>query len=57
LVAVLGAIRSDRKRWVDFTMKFELGMEERDLALTLLSYVLLTHAVKTRHFRQGWVPA
>lgn len=26
--AVVGAISSDRRRWVDFMMKFELGMEE-----------------------------
>src|SRR4029079_18574032 len=44
--AVVGAIRSDRKRWVDFMMKFELGMEEpdprraRNSSLTIaLSYV------------------
>lgn len=43
---VVGAIRSDRKRWVDFMMKFELGMAEpdplraRNSALTIgLSYV------------------
>ena len=30
VTAVVGAIRSDRKRWVDFMMKFELGMEEPD---------------------------
>ena len=46
VTAVVGAIRSDRKRWVDFMMKFELGMEEpdprraRNSALTIaLSYV------------------
>jgi len=44
--SVVTAIRSDRKRWVDFMMKFELGMEEpdprraRNSALTIaLSYV------------------
>ncbi len=43
---VIKAIRSNRKRWVDFMMKFELGMEEpnprraRNSALTIaLSYV------------------
>jgi vacuolar iron transporter family protein len=46
VTAVVGAIRSDRKRWVGFMMKFELGMEEpdprraRNSALTIaLSYV------------------
>jgi VIT1/CCC1 family predicted Fe2+/Mn2+ transporter len=44
--AVVAAIRSDRRRWVDFMMKFELGLEEPDpkrartSALTIaLSYV------------------
>ena len=27
---VVKAIRSERKRWVDFMMKFELGLEEPD---------------------------
>ena len=27
---VVTAIRSERKRWVDFMMKFELGLEEPD---------------------------
>lgn len=46
VTAVVGAIRSDRERWVNFMMKFELGMEEpdprraRNSALTIaLSYV------------------
>jgi vacuolar iron transporter family protein len=46
VTAVVGAIRSDRKRWVDFMIQFELGMEEtnprraRNSALTIaLSYV------------------
>jgi vacuolar iron transporter family protein len=46
VTAVVGAIRSDRKRWVDFMIKFELGMTEpdpsraRNSALTIaLSYV------------------
>src|SRR5205823_3852404 len=47
VTAAVDAIRSDRKRWVDFMMKFELGMEEpdprraRNSALTIaLSYVV-----------------
>jgi vacuolar iron transporter family protein len=46
VTAVVGAIRSDRTRWVDFMIKFELGMTEpdpsraRNSALTIaLSYV------------------
>jgi VIT1/CCC1 family predicted Fe2+/Mn2+ transporter len=46
VTAVVGAIRADRKRWVDFMIKFELGMTEPDphraqnSALTIaLSYV------------------
>ena len=46
VTAVVGAIRSDRQRWVDFMIKFELGMSEpdpsraRNSALTIaLSYV------------------
>lgn len=46
VTAVVGAIRSDRTRWVNFMMKFELGMEEpdprraRNSALTIaLSYI------------------
>jgi predicted membrane protein (TIGR00267 family) len=47
VTAVVGAIRSSRKRWVDFMIKFELGMTEpdpsraRNSALTIaLSYVV-----------------
>src|SRR5439155_83856 len=46
VASVAQAIRSDRRRWVDFMMKFELGLEEPDprrartSALTIaLSYV------------------
>ncbi len=47
VTAVVGAIRSSRKRWVDFMIKFELGLAEpdprraRNSALTIaLSYVV-----------------
>ncbi len=47
VTAVVGAIRSDPVRWVDFMMKFELGLEEpdrrraRNSALTIaLAYVV-----------------
>jgi VIT1/CCC1 family predicted Fe2+/Mn2+ transporter len=46
VTAVVGAIRASRKRWVDFMIKFELGLTEpdprraRNSALTIaLSYV------------------
>jgi vacuolar iron transporter family protein len=47
VIAVVGAIRSDPRRWVDFMMKFELGLEEpdrrraRNSALTIaLAYIV-----------------
>jgi VIT1/CCC1 family predicted Fe2+/Mn2+ transporter len=46
LASVVNSIRSDKKRWVDFMMRFELGLEEpdpkraRNSALTIaLSYI------------------
>jgi VIT1/CCC1 family predicted Fe2+/Mn2+ transporter len=37
LHTVVDAMRKDRKRWVDFMMKFELGLEEPDPSLARMS--------------------
>jgi len=38
---VVDAVRSDRGRWVDFMMKFELGMDEPDPKRALTSAVTI----------------
>jgi vacuolar iron transporter family protein len=41
LAPVVKAIRSDRKRWVDFMMRFELGLEEPDPKRALQSAITI----------------
>jgi VIT1/CCC1 family predicted Fe2+/Mn2+ transporter len=64
VTTVVGAIRSDRNRWVDFMMKFELGLDEpnprraRSSALTIaLSYVAGGLVPLTPYFFLRSVPA
>lgn len=41
LATVTGAVTSDRERWIDFMMRFELGMEKPDPARAPISAVTI----------------